>query len=231
MRLENVRVRQRRFDTEYKQRNYALHEIEFKHPWVYICDADVPRGAGNGRGDDARSSTRYRARCAPVAYRVRYKNMYLGKWIKHASSYPVWIIRLVRPECVSYEKGAKTNVHPVVEGAVGRLESHFIHYSFNSGLKHWLHKHNFYSSREAIEGIKVRHKGLSILRVPQQWRSHGARDAGQLKNLSYFLKERAACGEVFYMPTKVRRMPGRDGGIPLLPPHLNVRILDRAQNA
>src|SRR6266536_6534387 len=36
----NVRVYRRTFDTEYKQRNFALHEVEYKHDWVYICDAD-----------------------------------------------------------------------------------------------------------------------------------------------------------------------------------------------
>src|SRR5215207_1257021 len=35
----NVRVVRREFDTEYKQRNFSLHGIEYKHPWLYICDA------------------------------------------------------------------------------------------------------------------------------------------------------------------------------------------------
>jgi len=31
--------------TEYLQRNYGFEEIKYKHPWVYICDADerVPK--------------------------------------------------------------------------------------------------------------------------------------------------------------------------------------------
>ncbi len=36
----NVRVVQRAFDTEYMQRNFGLHEITYKHPWLYVCDAD-----------------------------------------------------------------------------------------------------------------------------------------------------------------------------------------------
>src|SRR5438045_2050476 len=36
----NVRVIQRAFDTEYLQRNYGLHEISYKHRWLYVCVAD-----------------------------------------------------------------------------------------------------------------------------------------------------------------------------------------------
>src|SRR5688500_16824678 len=70
----NVRVYKREFDTEYKQRNHALHEVEYKHDWVYICDADerIP-------DDLAQELTRKAAEplgdCA--AYRVRYRNMYM----------------------------------------------------------------------------------------------------------------------------------------------------------
>src|SRR4051794_10705307 len=35
-----VRVVQRPFDTEYRQRNFGLHEVPFAHKWVYVCDAD-----------------------------------------------------------------------------------------------------------------------------------------------------------------------------------------------
>src|SRR5580698_1020237 len=35
-----VRLFQRRFDDFASQRNYALDEIPFKHPWVFHLDAD-----------------------------------------------------------------------------------------------------------------------------------------------------------------------------------------------
>jgi glycosyltransferase involved in cell wall biosynthesis len=96
----NVRVVQRHFDTEWKQRNYGLQDIPYKHPWVYICDADerVPQGLVDEMMQKINTPS-----LPYMAFRLRYKNMYLGKWIKHASGYPVWLIRLVRPEYVSYE--------------------------------------------------------------------------------------------------------------------------------
>jgi glycosyltransferase involved in cell wall biosynthesis len=182
----NVRTVQRPFDTEWKQRNFGLHDVEFKNAWVYICDADerVPTELAD---EILRISE---SNAEPVAYRVRYKNMYLGRWIKHASSYPVWIMRLVRPDRVTYEV-RETNVHPIVDGSVGSLNEHFVHYSFNSGLKRWFQKHNFYSTREAMEGVKVRGKRRPSLRLLRDADPMVRRRA--MKNLSYFLNARAFC--------------------------------------
>lgn len=180
----NVRTVQRPFDIEWRQRNFGLHDVEYKHPWVYICDADerVPP-------DLAKEIVQaVNAKSEHVAYRLRYKNIYLGKWIKHASSYPVWIMRLVRPQRVTYEV-RETNVHPIVDGSVGELDGHFIHYSFNAGLKRWFQKHNFYSTREAMEGVKVRHAGMPRLSVFRSNDPMVRRRA--LKNLSYFVTCRA----------------------------------------
>ncbi len=181
----NVRVVQRTFDTEYLQRNFGFESISYKHPWVYVCDADerIP--------DDLRDEL-IRAVSDPAnthsALRIRYKNYFLGKWIKRSSGYPVWIIRLVRPEKVRYEKRA-TNVHPIVEGSTGSLRSHFNHYSFNSGLRRWFDKHNFYSDREAYEAVQVRKLGVGkagslFARDPMARRR-------AFKNAAFFLKGRA----------------------------------------
>ena len=94
--------------------------IPYRNPWLYICDADerVP--------PELQAELLRSVADAPDdvgAFRLRYKNMFLGKWIKRSSGYPVWVIRLVRPSRVRYEI-RQTNVHPIVEGAVGRLEEH-----------------------------------------------------------------------------------------------------------
>jgi len=177
----NVRIFQRPFDTEWKQRNYALHEIAYKHPWLYICDADerVPEDLAAEILRVINDPGRRQA-----AYRVRFKNMYMGQWIKRSSSYPVWIMRLVRPSRVSYEV-RETNVHPIVDGAIGSLQSHFIHYSFNSGMERWFLKHNFYSSREALEGVKQRSRGWPSLM--SLWSRDRMVRRRSLKNMSYFL--------------------------------------------
>jgi len=184
-RFENVRVVQRVFDTEYKQRNYGLHDVEFRHPWVYVCDADE-RVPVELRDEILRVINDPEQ--THSAFRLRYKNMFMGRWIKRATNYPVWIIRLVRPDRVSYEV-RQTNVHPIVDGTTGDLQHHFTHYSFNAGLRHWLGKHNFYSDAEAVEAVAERTKGRPSLSNLFTNDTMSRRRA--FKNLSFFLKGRA----------------------------------------
>jgi glycosyltransferase involved in cell wall biosynthesis len=181
----NVRVVQRPFDIEYRQRNYGLHDIPYRHPWVYICDADerLPPETVRELIETVNAPSQPHA-----AYRIRFKNFFLGRNIGHASGYPVWIIRLVRPRLVTYEV-RETNVHPVVQGSIGELREHFHHFSFNSGLARWFAKHDFYSTREAIEGTKVRAHGLPPLKALRAADPMLRRRT--LKNLSYFLRARA----------------------------------------
>lgn len=181
----HVRTMQRPFDTEWKQRNFGLHCIAYQNRWVYICDADerVPPELAEEILAVARVAAPEHA-----AYRLRYKNIYMGRWIKHASSYPVWIMRLVRPDRVAYEV-RETNVHPIVDGTTGSLQKHFVHYSFNSGLRRWFQKHNFYSTREAMEGVKIRRGPRPRLRLLRGGDPMTRRRT--MKNLSYFLTGRA----------------------------------------
>jgi glycosyltransferase involved in cell wall biosynthesis len=204
-RFPNVRVVQRAFDTEYKQRNYGFEEVRYKHPWVYVCDADerVP--------EDLREELiRVVNDPAPGhgAYRLRYRNYFMGKWIKRSSGYPVWLIRLVRPELVRYEVRA-TNVHPIVQGTVGSLEKHFNHYSFNTGLKRWFEKHNFYSQREALEAVATRRQGIGgtghlFSRDPMIRRR-------AIKNLSFFLKMRALWRFLYHVVLRLAFLDGSAG--------------------
>ncbi|MGU4841619.1 hypothetical protein MAY50_23150, partial [Escherichia coli] len=70
------------YDTEDRQRMYGLTEIEFKHLWVYTPDADeiTPPDLR----DEILSVTADLDR-PEVFFRRRYKNMFMGRWIRHAS--------------------------------------------------------------------------------------------------------------------------------------------------
>jgi glycosyltransferase involved in cell wall biosynthesis len=150
-----AQVVQRRFDNWSTHQNWAVRNIPFKYPWVYYSDADeiVPAELR----DEMLAVTR-NADAEPVAYRLRYKNFFCGRWIKHCGIYPVWALRLFRPEKIRWER--LVNPVPVVQGAEGRLENHFHHYSFNKGLEAWFEKHNRYSSQEAEEGSKAIRNGF-----------------------------------------------------------------------
>lgn len=181
-----VRVVSRGFDTEYKQRNFGLHDVKWKNAWVYVCDADerVPPALGQ---ELTKIASQEVCESTPAAYRMRFRNMFRGKWIRHCAGSDVWILRFVRPGLVRYEK-RETNVHPIVDGVIGELNGRFDHYSFNSGLVRWFSKHNYYSDREAAEAVAVIQKErprLSSLRDQDPIVRRRA-----LKNLSFFLPAR-----------------------------------------
>lgn len=147
--FENVRVVSRKFDNWSSHQNWGVANIDFKHPWVLYVDADevVPPDLASEiqRLADPKSEH--------AAFRLRRKDMFLGRWIKHASLYPTWIIRLFRPEHITY----KRLINPVaeVDGSVANLEGHLTHYPFSKGVRQWIERHNSYSSFEAVELLKV----------------------------------------------------------------------------
>lgn len=184
--FDNVRVVKRRFDTWSKHSNWALRNIEFRHPWVYYSDADE-RVTPELANEIVRSVSDPAQRHA--AFRVRYKNMFRDRWIRHGGIYPVWIVRLYQPDMVRYED-RQVNAHPVVDGSIGELREHFVHHSFSKGLVPWLAKHNSYSQMEAYEAIRIR-SGKTIDQLRDLFSSDGSVRRRAAKNLSFRLPGRA----------------------------------------
>lgn len=190
----NVRVIQRKFDTWSKHSNWALDNIEFKNPWVYYSDADE-RVTRELQQEILREINR--AEQPNAAFRLRYKNMFMDRWVKRGGMYPVWIIRLFKPDKIRYED-REVNAHPVVQGSLGDLQEHFIHYSFNKGLLPWLHKHNSYSTMEANEAVRVRQESLTVaVRKVTGAKNWGDRRRA-IKNLSFYVPFRNLA-RFFYM--------------------------------
>jgi len=147
----NVRIIQRKFDTWSSHSNWAMRNIDFKYPWVYYSDAD--ERVGEALRDEILEKINDASQ-PYSAFILRYRNMFMGSWIRRGGLYPVWIMRLFRPERIRYED-REVNAHPVVDGEVGELKNEFIHYSFNKGLVPWFEKHNSYSQMESHEAVRV----------------------------------------------------------------------------
>ncbi|MGE0433210.1 MAG: glycosyltransferase family 2 protein, partial [Planctomycetota bacterium] len=135
-RAAGARVVERKLDDWATHQNWAMESIDFRHPWVYYSDADevVTSELRDEMMAIASTATTTDAD-EPVAYRVRFRNMFLGKWLRFSSLYPTWVLRFFRPERVRWER--LVNPVPTVDGRVGHLRGHFIHYSFNKGLEAW----------------------------------------------------------------------------------------------
>ena len=144
-----VRVVQRRFDNWSAHQNWALSEIPFKYPWVFYLDADerMTKELKDELVFIATDSNR-----SDVAYYCGRRNMFMGRWIRHAMP-PGMIMRLFRPPHVRFER--LVNPVPVIDGPHGYLRGMLIHYNFSKGISEWIDKHNRYSQLEAQEGMKL----------------------------------------------------------------------------
>lgn len=139
-----ARVVTRPFDDYAGQRNFGLAEIEYRHDWILMLDADerVPanlalemRRAVDKVADDV------------ALFQLRRRDWLFGRWIRHSSGYPTWFGRLARRHRVVVRRPINEEYH--ADGAVVSLSGHLDHYPFNKGFAEWIAKHNRYSTMEA----------------------------------------------------------------------------------
>jgi glycosyltransferase involved in cell wall biosynthesis len=148
-----ARVVTRAFDNWSAHQNWAVREVAFRNPWVLYLDADERCPA------DLRDEILAAARpdAAEAAFRIRRKDFFMGRWLRHAQLYPTWLVRLFRPERIRYER--LVNPVAIVDGPIGELHSHILHYPFSHGVSHWIARHNRYSDMEALEAAKLQSGG------------------------------------------------------------------------
>ena len=81
------------------QRNWALANTGPRNPWVLILEAD------ERVTPELVEELRQVALSAPpdaAAYRVKRRFHMWGRWLRHSSLYPSWVVRLVRVGRVRY---------------------------------------------------------------------------------------------------------------------------------
>lgn len=149
-RAGGARVVQHRFDNYSAQREAARTLVDYKHPWVLALDADErpePVLVEEMLAQVRQAGNRHHA------FRLRRKDYFFGRWIRHSTLYPSWFVRLYRHDKIRYE-ARLVHEYPTVSGSTGRLDGHLIHYSFNKGLGEWFEKHNRYSDLEAVQALE-----------------------------------------------------------------------------
>lgn len=203
-RNSGVRLFQRKFDDYATQRNYALKEVEYQHPWVLMVDADevVPEKLVQEIGEVLASCKE-----EVTLFRMRRKDFFLGQWIKHSSSYKeLWFGRLMRIGRVWVERAINEEFH--TDGKVALLHSSVLHYPFNKGFHSWLEKHNKYSSMEAE--LKF-HQGGYQWKWSDFWHADPAKKRKALKALVYSLPGRPLVMFIGRYLVKGGVMDGRAG--------------------
>lgn len=152
-RAAGAHVVQRPFDDFASQRNYALDQIQFKHPWVFHLDADE------------RFNEELRLECERAiaadrhsAYSMPNRIIFLGRWIKRCTQYPYPQVRLIKRGEMRYKKAGHGQKEALAKRGVGQIDLPYDHYNFSKGIEDWIAKHNHYSSEEArlAESLKQR---------------------------------------------------------------------------
>jgi glycosyltransferase involved in cell wall biosynthesis len=148
-------VTRRAFDNWASHQNWGLKNIPFRHEWVFYIDADERMTA------DLRASV-LAAAARPgdnVAFRVRRRDFLYGTWLKHVQASPYYL-RLFRPEKMRYER--LVNPVSIPDGPVGEVAGYLDHFPFSKGMRHWLNRHNSYSTLEAEQIINNRRQRIGF---------------------------------------------------------------------
>ncbi|MFK8163479.1 MAG: glycosyltransferase family 2 protein [Lewinella sp.] len=138
-----AKVATRKFDGYASQRNAALNTLNFLHPWILILDADerIPPALPQVLRDNIEN-----APPGTAGFRLRRRDYLHGTWLKHSQISP-FFIRLVARGKAQYHR--EINEVLEVDGSIVEIEDYFDHYPFSKGMRHWLEKHNVYSTMEA----------------------------------------------------------------------------------
>lgn len=202
---------ERAYDGRGPHQNWAMDNIDFKHRWVFYLDADermTPelRKEIEAIADAWDRGEMSREKGSPVAYWCGRKNMFRGRWLKHAMP-PGHIMRFFQPPHIRFARLA--NPVPTVEGATGYLREHFIHYNFSKGLNEWIHRHNRYSTYEAKETIRA--LAEQPLNFGNLFSSDSMTRRLELKNLSFRMPFRPTLKFLYMYLFKLGCLDGRAG--------------------
>lgn len=138
------------FESFGKQRNWALDNIPIKHEWVFHLDADERFTPEIVR--EIESTLKNQPELS--GYYVPSKLMFMGRWLRRASGYPTYQMRLFhkdRMRFIDYGHGQREEPGK----PIGTLHQPYLHYSFSKGLTDWIDKHNRYSTQEAREIVRI----------------------------------------------------------------------------
>lgn len=196
-----ARVQLRRFETFASQRNYALEQIPFKYEWILHMDADevcTEELQAEIRAETVHSQF--------DAFRIASKMMFRGRWLRHASMYPAYQVRLGRHPVFRFEEIGHGQREAIEPSRIGTLKSAYLHYPYR-GMQEWLERHNRYSSAEAQELVYgVHFRSCSGLLSRDKTSRRRA-----LKSLSYRLPLRPLLRFVYVYLVRSGFLDGRAG--------------------
>ena len=200
-RERGVSFHQHAFEGFGRQRMWALDNVDTRHQWVLVLDADerVPETMV-----EELSKVLPSAPPEVAAFRVRRRFHMWRRWLRHSSLYPTWVVRLVRKGRVAYENRGHAETQ-VIDGETRALEAELIDENLK-GLDAWFSRQSTYARRDAEEELAQTAGRLSDL-----WRRDPLSRRAALKRLARRLPAR---GPTYFLYSYILRLgflEGRDG--------------------
>ncbi|MBZ5639689.1 MAG: glycosyltransferase family 2 protein [Acidobacteriia bacterium] len=131
--------------------NWALGQIAFETDWIMRLDADEIATDGL-REVLARELPHVGAEVAGLY--VKRRIHFLGRFIRHGGCYPIWHLRIWRRGRGFCEERLADEHIVLTSGTAERLDGDIVDDSRKT-LSWWVHKHNGYATREAIEQVRT----------------------------------------------------------------------------
>ena len=143
-----------------KKRNWALRNYQFKTPWVLFLDADeqvTPAFVKELRGTLANTSHE--------GFWISLTNWFMGHPLHHGDVFhKLALFRLGSGEYECFPEDSWSHLdmevheHPVLTGTSGEIRERLEHQDYR-GMKHYIAKHNEYSTWEASRFLWLQSAG------------------------------------------------------------------------
>jgi glycosyltransferase involved in cell wall biosynthesis len=200
-----ARVVRREFDNFSAHKNWALDNIDFRHPWILLLDADERVSAP--LADEIHAAIA--ADDGPAGYYIPRRTIFAGRWLRHGGVWPDYNLRLLRRGHGRYEDRL-VHEHIILDGEAGYLKGHLLH-DDGKGLERFLERHNHYTTLEAVEIVRSRTGGKAV-RLAGDLRLAGPPRRRALKNFAQrYLPARPLCVFVYMYVLKGGFLDGRAG--------------------
>jgi glycosyltransferase involved in cell wall biosynthesis len=202
-RERGVRFVQHAFEGFGSQRQWALDTLAITHDWVLILDADerVPQELAH-EIDEVLSHVPDTV----SAFRVKRRFYFWGRWLRHSSLYPTWVVRLVRKRGIRYVDRGHAETQSV-DGEIRDLRNDLIDHNLR-GIDEWFARQNRYAGQEADYELAEEDKGWKAQELVA---SDPLVRRAALKRLAWRMPGR---GPVYFLYSYLWRggfLDGRDG--------------------
>ena len=133
------------FTNQAEQLNWALENLPIQSEWILRLDADEYLST---ELRDEIAVTLQNVSLEVSGFYIKYRMIFLHRWIRYGGYYPVWILRLFRPRMARCDRVEMDEKMVLLEGTSAKLKNDFIHHD-RKGMTAWLLKHDTYAARQA----------------------------------------------------------------------------------